>query len=225
MRFSTAFKVLGLVALGVLTSWATRAIVAQTKSARTAVASRLAAAPQAGAAAARPPMVSTAVQSVRESGPNLPAANVRTPQEVFDQFVRSTMLAETTLLGMEATGAARQVIVSESVHIMEKSKASYVWALRVYRGPSDQPGQPPKKLSERLLSERYYFNQVFQVPGDEMQMTTSFREAFELEPGVYFVEVGLHRIRPNFDLQGLNNESVKQFKSRVSDIKRVVVTD
>ena len=199
-------------------------IVAQTKSARAASASRLTVAPQAGAAPAGA-MLSTSLQSVRESGPNLPAANVRTPQEVFAEFLRSTSLTETTLLQMEATGAARQVIVSESVHIMDKSKASYVWAIRVYRDRSDEPGQPVKKLSQRLLSERYYLNQVFQVPGDEMQMTTSFREAFELEPGVYFVELGLHRIRPNFDLRGLNNESVKQFVGRVSNIKRVVVTD
>lgn len=226
MRFSTALKVLLLVVLGLLTSWATSSIVAQTKSARTTSGSQQTGARQAPAAPAQIPIVSTVVQPVRDAGANMQAANDRNPQEVFDEFLRSSVLAETTLLQMEATATGRQVVVSEAVHIMDKSpKASYVWALRVYRGQSEEPGQPVKTLPERLLSEHYYVDQTFQVPGDEMQMKPTFREVLELEPGVYYVEVSLHRIRPTFDVVKLTNDSVKQSMRRASDIKRVVIAD
>jgi hypothetical protein len=226
MRRTTAIKLILLAILGLATFWATSAIVAQTKSARIKRALEHETDSPDAKLVTAPPMISTVGQVVQNADGNARVAQNPDPQEVLDAFVRSSEDAEATLLHWEATTNGRQVVVSESVQILEKSpNASYVWALRVYRGANKQPGTVAKKLADRLLSEHYYANQIFQVPAGLMQMKPTFKETLELEPGVYHVQVGLHRIRPNVDLRQLNDENIKQFKDGVSGIKRIVVTD
>jgi len=225
MRFTTAIKVAMLVVLGFLAFWATSSIVAQTRSARTRRDSQQIADSQGGKPSTTPPMGWTVTQTRRVNA-NEPVPDKPNAQELLAAFVRSSVGGEATLLQMDATTNGRQVVVSESAHILEKSPdASYVWALRVYRGANKQPGQAPKKLADRLMSEHYYVNQIFQVPADLMQMKPTFKETFELEPGVYHVQVSLERIRPNFDLRQLNDENIKQFKGGVSGIKRIVIAE
>jgi hypothetical protein len=225
MRFATAMKSILAVILGLLTFWATSSIVAQTKSARMKRASQHETDSPSGKVVAPPPMVST-VAKTRQVNGNEPVVNEPDPREVLDAFARSGTLSEARLIQMDVTTVGRRVDVSESVHILEKSpNASYVWALRVYRGADKQPGQVATKLADRLLSERYYVNQSFHVPADLMQMKPTFKETFELGPGVYHVQVSLERIRPNVDLRQINDENIRQFKGGVSGIKRIVITD
>jgi hypothetical protein len=224
MRIARAVKLILLVVLGLLTSWTTSSIVGQLKAARLKRPSQQAGDSREGKVAAARPIASNSA-TVRRVDANAPVARALNPQEVLDEFLRSSAGAEATLLQMEATTNGRNVVVSQSVRILEKSpNAAYVWALRVYREATKQPAE---KLAERLLLERYYVNQIFQVPANVVQMQPTFREAFELEPGVYYVRVALHRIRPNFDLRQVTDQSIKQFKDGdgVTGMERIVIAN
>lgn len=227
MRLSTKLNAFALPAVGLLAVWSASSIVAQAKFTGTNGGAGQTGEAKRSNQVARPPTIGTTLETVRVADAGMPGAVKTDPQAAFEEFVRSpSVLANANLLQMEATTDGRRVIVSESAHIMEKSPdASYVWAVRVYRDGRKLPGQPVRPLSERLLSEHYYLDQVFKVPAASMQMTPTFKDSFALEPGVYHVQVTLHRVRPNFDARQLTPQTMKQFKSRVGGIQRVVVTD
>jgi hypothetical protein len=220
MQSATGIKLILLVVLGVLTCWTTSGLIARTKAAR---AKRPAQQDRNA-----PPVVSTVLQSVRKVEINGEAAVVqdRNPQEVLDAFRRLPANAETTLLQMDATTNGRNVVVSQSVRVLEKiPDASYIWSLRVYQLATEQPRRAATKPARKLLLERYYLNQIFHVPANVTQMTPTFREGLELEPGVYHIHVTLHRLGPTIDVRQLTEAGVREFKDGVTGFKRIVISD
>jgi hypothetical protein len=205
-----------LIALGLLTSWATSSIVAQTKPSKRKAAPQGAAAPQIARVPKPSPNLSDGVVT-RELDLNTVINDEPNPQEKLAAFLRSGAGAEATLIRMDATANGRHVLVSQSVHLLERSaNTSYVWALRVSQGPASKI---------QRLSEHYYVNQIFQVPAELMQVAPTFNESFELAPGVYHVEVSLHRIPARFDLTQLNDDNIKHFSKVAFGTKRIVVAD
>ena len=163
---------------------------------------------------------------MRELNDNAAVAQNRNPQDVLDAFLKLPADADLTLLQMDAKANGRNVVVSQSVHVLEKiPDASYVWALRVYQFATELPRQPATKAPRKLLLERYYLNQIFHVPANVMQIRPTFSEALVLEPGVYFIQVTLHRVRPDVDVRQLTEESVKQSNAGVTGMKRIVIPD
>jgi hypothetical protein len=218
MRSARCHKLVLLVILGGLTCWTTSSIVGRTKAARAKRPSQ-----QDGKA---PPVVSSVITSVVEVNGNPPVAHDLNPQEVLDAFLRLPADADVTLLQMDATANGRNVVVSQSVQVLEKiPDASYLWALRVYHLPTEQPRQPATKPVGKLLLERYYLNQIFHVPAHVMQMRPTFREALVLEPGEYIIKVALHRIRPTVDVRQLTEESLKQLDDGVTGMKVIDIAD
>jgi hypothetical protein len=222
MRIKTAIKVSLLVVLAFFTSWITSSIVAQTKIGRFHRASSQDRENQKPNAVA-PLGISTEISNAKAGG-NAQGPKVRTPQEVVDEFLRFSAQSEATLSKkLEARINGRQVVVSQTVHVLEKSpNASYVWVLRVYRELHDPSGRGQAR--EPVL-ERYYTNQAFQVPANVVEMKPSFTETLVLEPGVYFVRVSLNRMRPGDGLGPVTDESVKQAQDGVSDVTKVVIAD
>lgn len=227
MRFATAFKLAGLVVLGLVTFWTTSTIVAQTNARRAGRRSQVVDNPQEPANAV-PPSIGTTIAHtvVNPKGENAVVAQDLDPQNIVEQFRQSPAGADVTLLQMDATANGRTLTVFQGVHILEKSpNASYVWSLRIYRKTGGLPGQPSKKPTEKHVLERYYFNQMFKVPENSVEMKPTFTEALELEPGTYRVRVGLHRLRPTVDLQQLTNEKMKQFGDGLGGMKTIVIAD
>jgi hypothetical protein len=212
MRLKVALNFGLPIAIVGLALWAAPAIVGRTRSAK---------------AAEEPPQTSlVTVRAAPGVGVDTRILPNQAPEDVVGAFMRSSVGSEAAFVSMDAIVHGRQVGVSQTVHLLEKSpNISYVWVLRVYREPTDPLGGAVARASRTLLDERFYTHQLFHVPADVIEMKPTFTESLELAPGTYLIQVGLNRIPANTDPRTLDREGLRKLKNAVSGGNLVVVSD
>jgi hypothetical protein len=208
MKAATLGKFVVLGAVAVSTWWLTSKIVAQTRASRKKTAEQT-----SGVRAAKDekrPRVTTASKSLKVLEPGV------APAGFDDGIVPPSLVNSANIESIEVLSDGPAVGVSVGARIIETQDMIYVWSLRVH----NQAGAKPK-----LISERYYREQVFKVTPGEFSHPT-FNERFELAPGVYKVVVSLHRVPLNFDLAKLGPPETKPPGTiLISGSRKITVTD
>lgn len=117
--------------------------------------------------------------------------------------MQSTEKCRICLGSFDAVAEGRKVVISANFPILEKPPhATFLWTLRVY-------GATGNRKKTKSLSEQYYVNQTFHLPADQVEMSPTFKETIELEPGTYRVHVSLYKLRGNFDFSTLKTAEPK----------------
>jgi len=167
-------RLLSLVALSAATFWVTSSLIARDKVKR-------------GALARTTGIVRPAEEAIHIN-----------PQGAS---VHPHSMAEITLVSMDAIVHGRQVIISQTAHVVERVGGTlYMWHLQV---------------SGDRSFDRFYRQQVFPpVPGG---LQPEFHDMVDLPPGDYQVRVILHRVPPGF------HGDLRELRGGVSGFKMITV--
>lgn len=145
----------------------------------------------------------------------MPQAAAQMPKKAAQ--IPPNLVRQARMAAMDVEIQGQQVIVSGQAEIYDSAPGvNYIWLLRVYTAN-------PRKL----LNEHHYVERASRLAIGSVFMTPTFRDAIDLPPGTYSVELSNYAVPPDFPLDSVKvGENMKtRALSNVARIRKVSIPD